>query len=76
MANPCLWSSVTVTLGAVAVFFLLLGRVTRTAYLTGFAAGFTEARKRFERVIRATKDKKIRAVLMDEIKRSDDDSAL
>ena len=74
--NPCFWSAVTVTGGAVAVFFLLLARVTRTAYLAGFAAGFTEARARFERVVKAVKDRKIRAAMIEELERSDDDSAL
>lgn len=53
LQNPCLWSNVTITAGAVIVFVVAFGIVTRSAYLNGFAAGFTAARERFRKVIDA-----------------------
>ena len=50
-SNPCLWSAVTVTFGAVAAFLIACGALTRTAYHSGFAAGFNAARARFEKII-------------------------
>jgi hypothetical protein len=66
-SNPCFWSAVTITFGAVAVFFAALGSFTRAAYLSGFAAGFTAARERFRKVIRRANAEKLFKEFEDEI---------
>jgi len=67
--NPCFWVAIFfVTLAAIG-FFASLGIVSRTAYHSGFAAGFAEARARFERIIRAAKAEKLFRGLLDDIER-------
>ena len=70
--NPCFWSSITITAGAVIVFFIALGSVTRSAYLAGFAEGFTQARARFERIIKAAKAEKLFRGLLDDIDKGEE----
>jgi hypothetical protein len=53
MKNECFNVAITITTGAVVVFFAVLARVARTAYLNGFASGFDAARERFKRIFKA-----------------------
>ena len=70
-SNPCFWSAVTVTFGAVASFFVALGIVTRSAYKSGFAEGFAEASARFEKIIKLAKAEKLFQGLLDDVGRDD-----
>jgi len=74
MKNECFNVALTITGGAVATFFLVLGYFTRTAYLNGFAEGFTAARERFERLLRAAKAKDLLKDLLQEFERLDERS--
>jgi hypothetical protein len=62
---------ITVAAGAVLVFFAVIGKLMRGSYLSGFAEGFSEARARFERIIKSVRDRKFRAALLEELQRSD-----
>lgn len=66
-SNPCLWSAVTVTLGAVAAFIVACGIMARTAYHSGFAAGFNAARERFKRIMNAAGAREIFKTFEDDI---------
>ena len=65
-SNPCFWSAVTVTMGAVAAFFAALGIVTRSAYQSGFRAGIAEASERFEKIIKLAKAEELFRGMLDD----------
>jgi hypothetical protein len=44
--------AVIITAGAVTAFFSVVGWISRGAYFNGYAAGFSDARDRFERLLK------------------------
>ncbi len=76
MKNECLNVAAIMTFGGVIAFFSALGYFTRAAYLNGFAAGFTEARARFLKVIKAAKAEKLFKSILADLERGSDDNPL
>jgi len=72
MKNECMMTAITITSGAVLAFFAALGYFARSAYLNGFAAGFTEARERFARVLKVAGDRKLYREILSEFERDSD----
>lgn len=74
MNNPCLNVAVIITTGAVTAFFAVISYLTRGAYLNGYAAGFGDARERFERLLRAAGARDLYKGIIQEFERLDERS--